>query len=67
MPHFENISLENCPSYFKLIVYSRFVDDTFLLFQSKDHVEKFSNYLNKQHKNIKFKWLVVIIRYKNQP
>ena len=25
-----------------------------LLFRSKDHVEKFRNYLNKQHKNIKF-------------
>ena len=27
---------------------------TFLLFRSKDHVEKFRNYLNKQYKNIKF-------------
>ena len=25
-----------------------------LLFRTKDHVEKFKNYLNKQHKNIKF-------------
>ena len=25
-----------------------------ILFRSKDHVEKFRNYLNKQHKNIKF-------------
>ena len=54
MCHFENIWLENCPSHFKPIVYRRFVDETFLLFQSKDHVEKFRNYLNKQHKNIKF-------------
>ena len=54
MCYFENIYLENCPSPFKPIVYRRFVDDTFLLFQSKDHVEKFKNYLNKQHKNIKF-------------
>ena len=54
MCHFENIWLENCPSHFKPIVYRRFVDDTFLLFRSKDHVEKFKNYLNKQHKNIKF-------------
>ena len=48
------IWLENCPSHFKPIVYRRFVDDTFLLFRSKDHVEKFRNYLNKQYKNIKF-------------
>ena len=46
--------LENCPSHFKPIVSRRFVDDTFLIFRSKDHVEKFRNYLNKQHKNIKF-------------
>ena len=52
--HFENIWLENCPAHFKPNVYRRFVDDTFLLFQTKDHVEKFKNYLNQQHKNIKF-------------
>ena len=54
MCHFENTWLENCPSHFKPIVYRRFVDDTFLLFRSKYHVEKFRNYLNKQHKNITF-------------
>ena len=54
MCHFENISLENCPIHFKPIVYRQFADDTFLLFRSKDYVEKFRNYLNKQHKNIKF-------------
>ena len=54
MCHFENIWLENCPAHFKPIVYRRFVDDTFLLFRTKDHVEKFKNYINKQHKNIKF-------------
>ena len=32
MFHFENIWLENCPSYFKPVVYRRFTDDTFLLF-----------------------------------
>ena len=35
MCHFENIWLENC---FKPIVYRRFVDDTILLFRSKEHV-----------------------------
>ena len=54
MCHFENIWLENCPSHFKPIVYRRFVDDTFLLLRTKDYVEKFRNYLNKQHKIIKF-------------
>ena len=54
MCHFENIWLENCPAYFKPILYRWIVDDTFLLCWTKDHVEKFKNYLNKQHKNIKF-------------
>ena len=39
--HFENIWLENCPAHFKPIVYRRFVDDTFLFFQTKDHDKKF--------------------------
>ena len=46
--------MENCPSDFKSIVYRRFVDDTLLLFGSKNYVEKLRNYLNKQHKNITF-------------
>ena len=54
MCHFENIRLENAPPYLKSTVYGRFLDDAFLLFRSKDHVEKFKNYLNKQQKNIKF-------------
>ena len=52
MCHFENIWLENCRSHFKPIVYKWFVDDTFLLFRSKYHVEKFRNYPNKQHKKL---------------
>ena len=54
MCHVENIWVEICPSHFKPIIYRRFLDDTFSLFRSKDHVEKFRNYLNKQHKNKKF-------------
>ena len=54
MYHFENIWLENRPSHFKPFVYRRFVDDTFLLIRSKAHIAKLRNYLNKQHKNIKF-------------
>ena len=54
MCHFDNIWLENRPAHFKRIVCMRFVDDTFLLFQTEDHAEKFKNYLSKQHKNIKF-------------
>ena len=50
----EKIWLENCPIEFKPVVYRRFVDDTFLLFRSREHIEKFRNYLNCQHPNIKF-------------
>ena len=46
--------LLNCPSEFKPVIYRRYVDDAFLLFCSKHHIEKFRNYLNRQHKNIKF-------------
>ena len=53
MCHFEKIWLKNCPVYFKPIAYRRFVDDTHLLFQTNDNVEKFKRNLKKQHKNIK--------------
>ena len=45
---------ENFSSEFKPVIYRRYVDDTFLLFRSKHHIEKFQNYLNHQHKKIKF-------------
>ena len=51
---YEQIWLENCPVEFKSVVYRRFVDDTFLLFRSYEHIEKFRTYLNRQHPNIKF-------------
>ena len=35
--------------------YRRFVDDTFILFKDKDHVNKFGKYLNSRYKNMKFK------------
>ena len=50
----EKIWLQNCPSEFKPVVCRRYVDDTFLRFRLKHHIEKFRNYLNGQHKNIKF-------------
>ena len=50
----EKIWLQNCPSEFKPLIYRRYVDDTFLLFRSKHHIEEFRNYLNRQQKNIKF-------------
>ena len=57
------------PTQFKLVVYWRYVNDTFLLFRSTEHVEKF----NKQYKNIAFaseieengslSWFTVMVLY----
>ena len=40
---------------FNPVIYKRYVDDSFSLFRSKDHIETFLCYLNCQHPNIKFK------------
>ena len=45
------ICLQNCPSKFKPFIYRRYVDDKFLLFARNT---TFRNYLNRQHKNIRF-------------
>ena len=50
----ENIWLQDCSSEFKHVINRKYVDDTFLRFCSKHHIEKFRSYLNRQHKNIRF-------------
>lgn len=50
----ETTWLQNCPSSFKPVLYKRYVDDIFLLFESPDHHVKFRNYMNQQHPNMKF-------------
>ena len=53
--HHEKLWLDNnCPSEFKLVLYRRYVDDTFLLYKRPHHVQLFLNYLNSQHPNIEF-------------
>ena len=37
----KKIWLQNSPSESKPVIYRRYVDDTFLLFRSKHHIEKF--------------------------
>ena len=50
--HFD-IPINECPHGFKL-VYNRYgVDDIFVLFRSSDGLEKFKNYLNSKHRNIR--------------
>ena len=46
--------MANCPSEFKPILYRRYVDNTYCLFEKVERVEKFLAYLNGQHRNIKF-------------
>ena len=50
------IWLQNCSSKFKPVIYKKQVDDTILIFCSKYNIEKFRNYLNRQHKNFRFRF-----------
>ena len=50
----EQIWLNECPHEFKPAYNRRYVDDIFVLFRSPDHLEKFKNYLNSTHRNIRF-------------
>ena len=52
--HYENIWLNECPTSFKPSLYKRYVDDTFLLFKTKEQSSEFLNYLNSKHQNINF-------------
>ena len=42
------------PSGFVPILYKRYIDDTFVSFNDKAHVQLFINYLNSQHTSINF-------------
>ena len=50
----EQIWLNGFPEDFKPVYYRRYADNIFALFRSRDHLEKFTNYLNSKQKNIKF-------------
>ena len=52
--YWEEIWLEKCPIQFRPLYYRRYVDDTFLMFSSQDHVKKFLMYMNSRHVNIHF-------------
>jgi hypothetical protein len=54
LAHHESLWIRECPNNFKPIFYKRYVDDTFLLFQSKSNVADFLDYLNSKHDSIKF-------------
>ena len=46
--------LDACPEEFKPVYYRRYVDDTFLVFRKREHVNMFLDYMNSQHDNITF-------------
>ena len=48
--HYEKEWLENCLIQFKPMLCKRYVDDIFVLFSSKEHLQPFVNYMIKQHK-----------------
>ena len=50
----EQIWLNECPDKFKPVYYRRYVDSIFALFRSPDHLEKFKNYSNSKHRNMRF-------------
>ena len=50
----EQIWLNECSDEFKHVYYRRYVNDILVLFRSPDHLEKFKNYLNSKHRNIRF-------------
>jgi hypothetical protein len=60
LSHHETSWLENCPADFKPSYYRRYVDDSFLLFQNKEKVRMFTEYLNRQHPNMRFTYEVEI-------
>ena len=45
--HYRKEWLENCSSHFKTILYRRYVDDIFVTFSSKNHLQPFVDYMNK--------------------
>lgn len=54
MCYHESKWLADCPSEFRPLLYKRYVDDSFVLFRSRSHADKFLDYVNNKHPNIKF-------------
>ena len=54
MCSFEENMLEDCPLSFRPLFYKRYVDDTIALFRTKEAAERFLEYMNRLHPNIKF-------------
>ena len=56
--HWEEIWLKECSDKFMPVYYKRYMDDTFLLFSTRDHIKKFLRFINSRHKNMSFTYEV---------
>jgi len=52
--YYEKVWIDECPSQSKPVYYRRYVNDTFVLFRSAEHVALFNSYVNIKDRNIKF-------------
>ena len=52
--YYEKEWLDNCPVHFKPMIYKIYGNNIFVLFSSKKHLQLFVDYMNKQHKCLKF-------------
>ena len=52
LAYWENRWLANCSDIYKPLFYRRYVDHIFLLFNTKEEAEQFTDYINKQHRNL---------------
>ena len=50
--YYEHKWLEKCSLQFRPKYYRRYVDDIFVMFESRDHLKKFLKYINSRHPNI---------------
>ena len=46
--------IEHCPLKYRPLYYRRYLDDTFVLFNSAEHLKRFHSYLNSCHLNVSF-------------
>ena len=58
MCHHEEAWITQCPAAFAPAKYLRYIDDTFVIFRHKSHIEKFFEYVNSQHQSIRFTYEV---------
>ena len=50
----ESLWLNHCPQSIRPLIYKRYIDDCFLIFNNKEQSDLFFQYINHQHPNIKF-------------